>query len=219
MSERTIGVFLLDDHEIVRLGVRDLLEADPSITVVGEASTAAEAIARIPATRPDVALIDVGLPDGTGIEVCREVRNHHPEVACLILTSYSDEQALIDAILAGAAGYLLKQIRANELVEAVHRVAEGQSLIDPSMTAAVLDRIRHPEKYHDPLEDLSELERRILDLVAAGLTNKEIGAELYLAEKTVKNYISGLLAKLGVERRTEAAVLATRHQRRGYHLD
>jgi DNA-binding NarL/FixJ family response regulator len=208
----TIRVFLLDDHEVVRRGVRDLLMADGDIVVIGEASTAAEALAKLPGLRPDVALLDVRLPDGTGIEVCREIRSTLPDVACLMLTSFSDDEALVDAVLAGAAGYVLKQIRGNDLVNAVRTVAAGGSLLDPAMTKAVFDRLRSPEPEPEDqrLSQLTEQERRILELIAEGMTNRQIGDTLYLAEKTVKNYVSNLLTKLGMQRRTEAAVFATK---------
>ena len=208
---RPIRVFLGDDHEMVRRGVRTLLTDEPDIIVVGEAATAAVAVPAILSLRPDVALLDARLPDGDGVDVCRDVRDGHPEIACLMFTSYDDEKAVIAAIMAGAAGYLLKQVRGVDLVDAVRRVAAGQSLLDPAVTAAVLVRMRtgdpHPA---DPLAALTEQERRVLALIAEGLTNREIGGRLYLAEKTVKNYVSSLLAKLGLERRTQAAVLATR---------
>ena len=203
-----IRVFLLDDHEVVRRGLRDLLEAAGGIEVVGEAGTADEATRRIPPTRPDVAILDVRLPDGDGVTVCREVRSAHPEIQCLILTSFSDDEALFQAIMAGAAGYLLKQVRGTDLVDAVRRVAAGQSLLDPAVTAQVLERLRTPPKDDERLARLTEQERRILDLIAEGLTNRQIAERIHLAEKTVKNYVSNLLAKLGMERRTQAAVFA-----------
>jgi len=205
-----IRVFLLDDHEVVRRGLRELLEAAGGLEVVGEAGTADEAMRRIPPTRPHVAILDVRLPDGDGVEVCREVRSAHPEIQCLILTSFSDDEALFQAIMAGAAGYLLKQIKGNDLVDAVRRVAAGQSLLDPSVTARVLERLRNGPVQDERLARLTEQERKILDLIAEGLTNRQIGERMFLAEKTVKNYVSNLLAKLGMERRTEAAVFATR---------
>jgi DNA-binding NarL/FixJ family response regulator len=207
-----IRVFLLDDHEIVRRGVRELLEAEPDIEVVGEASSAAEALARVPATKPDVAVLDVRLPDGNGVAVCRELRSNMPELACLMLTSFADDEALFDAIMAGAAGYVLKQIRGNDLVGAVRTVAAGGSLLDPKAAAAVMERMRAP-KTADPLAGLTEQERRILDLIGEGLTNRQIGERMFLAEKTVKNYVSNLLSKLGLPRRTQAAVLATEVRR------
>jgi DNA-binding NarL/FixJ family response regulator len=210
----TVRVFLLDDHEVVRRGVRELLEAEEDLTVVGEAGTAAEALNRIPVLTPDVAVVDMRLPDGNGVEVCRDVRSSHPEVHCVILTSYSDDEALFDSIMAGAAGYLLKQIKGTDLVDAIRRVAAGQSLLDPTVTARVLERLRNGPVEDERLARLTEQERRILDLIAEGLTNRQIGERLFLAEKTVKNYVSNLLAKLGMERRTEAAVFAARLERR-----
>jgi DNA-binding NarL/FixJ family response regulator len=214
MDEAAIKIFLLDDHEVVRRGVRDLLEAEADFVVVGEASTAAEALARVPAVRPDVAVLDVRLPDGNGVEVCRELKSTLPDLACLMLTSFADDEALFDAIMAGAAGYVLKQIRGSDLVGAVRTVAHGGSLLDPKAAGAVMARMRAP-KAPDPLAGLSEQERRILELIGEGLTNREIGQRLFLAEKTVKNYVSNLLAKLGFHRRTQVAVLATevRNQR------
>jgi two-component system, NarL family, response regulator DevR len=183
--------------------------------VVGEAGTAAEALARIPAARPDVAVIDMRLPDGNGVEVCREVRSGNPDVQCVVLTSFADDEALFDSIMAGAAGYLLKQIKGNDLVDAIRRVAAGQSLLDPNVTERVLERLRNGPAQDERLARLSEQERKILDLIAEGLTNRQIGERLFLAEKTVKNYVSNLLSKLGMERRTEAAVFATRLARPG----
>ncbi len=209
-SGKTVRVFLLDDHEVVRRGVRDLLDAEHDLDVVGEASTAAEALARIPALRPDVAVLDVRLPDGDGVSVCREIRSRLPEVQCLMLTSFSDDEALFDAILAGAAGYVLKQIRGNDLVGAVRTVASGQSLLDPKTTARVMERLRAEADRKDPLAGLSEQERRVLELIGEGLTNRQIGERMFLAEKTVKNYVSSLLSKLGMERRTQAAVYSSR---------
>jgi len=209
----TIRVFLLDDHEIVRRGVRELLEVEDDITVVGEASTAAEALARIPLSTPDVAIVDMRLPDGNGVEVCREVRSGNPEVQCVVLTSFADDEALFDSIMAGAAGYLLKQIKGNDLVDAIRRVASGQSLLDPSVTERVLERLRNGPVEDERLARLTAQERNILDLIAEGLTNRQIGERLFLAEKTVKNYVSNLLGKLGMERRTEAAVFAARLER------
>lgn len=204
-----VRVFLLDDHEVVRRGLRDLLEAEDDLTVVGEAGTAEEARGRIPATSPDVAVLDVRLPDGDGIEVCREVRAAHPDIACLMLTSFSDDEAVYAAIMAGAAGYVLKQVRGTDLVDAVRRVGRGESLLDPAVTARVLERVRKGSE-PDELASLTPQERRILDLIAEGMTNRQIGEQLFLAEKTVKNYVSNLLAKLGMSRRTEAAVYAAR---------
>jgi DNA-binding NarL/FixJ family response regulator len=203
-------VFLLDDHEIVRRGVRDLLEAEDDLEVVGEASTGAQALDRIPVARPDVALLDVQLEFETGIEVAREIRSRHPEVTCLMLTSFADDEAMFDSIMAGAAGYVLKQVRGNELVDGIRRVAAGQSLLDPAMTTRVLDRLRDGQQQDERIASLTAQERRILDLLAEGLTNRQIGERLHLAEKTVKNYVSNVLMKLGMERRTEAAVYAAR---------
>jgi DNA-binding NarL/FixJ family response regulator len=209
-----IRVFLLDDHEVVRRGVRDLLETHDDITVVGEAGSAEEARNRIPICRPHVAVLDVQLPDGTGIEVCRDVRSDHPEIHCLMLTSFADDQALLDSVMAGASGYVLKQIRGSELVDDVRKVASGQSLLDPAAVKRMIDRLNAGSTAGggDPrLQGLSPQERRILDLLAEGLTNREIGERMFLAEKTVKNYVSNLLMKLGMKRRTEAAVFAARH--------
>jgi DNA-binding NarL/FixJ family response regulator len=208
-------VFLLDDHEVVRRGVRELLEAESDMDVVGEAGTAEEALARIPATAPEVAILDVRLPDGDGVEVCREIRSVHPDVACIMLTSYSDDEAVYAAIMAGASGYLLKQVRGTDLIEGVRRVARGESLLDPAVTARVLDRIRHREET-DELATLSNQEQTILELIAEGLTNRQIGERMFLAEKTVKNYVSNMLGKLGMSRRAEAAAYAARlSERRG----
>jgi two-component system response regulator DevR len=205
-----VRVFLLDDHEIVRRGVRELLEAEDDIEVVGEAETAERALARIPPTRPDVALLDVRLPDGDGVEVCREIRSRHPEIACVMLTSFSDDEALLQAVLAGASGYLLKQIRGTDIVDAVRRTAAGESLLDPAVTERLLARFRAPTETDERLTRLTPQERKILTLIADGLTNRQIAGEMHLAEKTVKNYVSSLLAKLGMERRTQAAVFAAR---------
>ncbi|MFJ6725256.1 response regulator [Streptomyces sp. NPDC091281] len=227
-----VRVFLLDDHEVVRRGVRDLLDDEPDITVVGEAGTVREALARVPAARPHVAVLDVRLPDGDGVSVCRELRSRLPDLACLMLTSFDDEEALLDSIMAGASGYVLKQIQGSDLVSAVRTVAAGRSLLDPSAAARLMARLRGEDPARptgaapgppssagaragapsgaDGLPALTEREREILALVGEGLTNRQIGQRLYLAEKTVKNHISRLLAKLGVERRVQAAVLATR---------
>jgi two-component system, NarL family, response regulator DevR len=205
-----IRVFLLDDHEIVRQGLRALLESQPGFEVVGEAATAAEAMARIPPIRPDVAVLDVRLPDGDGVQVCREVRAGSPEIQCLMLTSFADDEALFEAIMAGAAGYVLKQIKGTDIVDAIRRVAADQSLLDPDATRRVLERIRNPPEADDRLASLTPQERRILDLITDGLTNRQIAEEMFLAEKTVKNYVSNLLAKLGMERRTQAAVYGAR---------
>ena len=210
-------VFLLDDHEIVRRGLRELLEAEDDLEVVGEAGTAAEALARIPATRPDVAVLDVRLPDGDGVSVCRDVRSQHAAVRCLMLTSFSDDEALFSAIMAGASGYVLKQVRGTDLVDAVRRVGRGESLIDPSLTSRVLERLRGGDEDDDLLRQLSPQERTLLDLLAEGLTNRQIGERMFLAEKTVKNYVSNLLGKLNMGRRTEAAVYAARLAERRRH--
>jgi DNA-binding NarL/FixJ family response regulator len=206
-----IKVFLLDDHEVVRRGLKDLLESDGDIEVVGESGSAAEATRRIPALRPDVAVLDARLPDGSGIDVCREIRSREPKTSALILTSYDDDEALFAAIMAGASGYVLKQIRGNDLVDAVRRVASGQSLLDPAVTQQVLDRLRRGPEVDDALAPLTEQERRLLELIGQGLTNRQIAEQMFLAEKTIKNYVSNLLAKLGLERRTQAAVFATKH--------
>jgi DNA-binding NarL/FixJ family response regulator len=206
-------VFLLDDHEIVRRGLRELLESEGDLEVVGEAGTAEEALARIPVAKPDVAVLDVRLPDGDGVEVCREVRSRHPEIQCLMLTSYADDEALFSAIMAGAAGYVLKQVKGADLMDGVRRVARGESLLDPSVTRRVLERLRtKPED--DELSGLTDQERRILDFIAEGLTNRQIGERMFLAEKTIKNYVSNLLAKLGMSRRSEAAAYAARLEER-----
>jgi DNA-binding NarL/FixJ family response regulator len=206
----TIQVFLLDDHEIVRRGVRDLLEAEPDITVIGEAGTAAAALARIPALKPDVAILDIRLPDGDGVSVCRQIRSTMPQLACLMLTSFPDDEALFDAIMAGAAGYVLKQIRGTDLIGAIRTVASGQSLLDPEAASRVMRRMRDQATAPDPLAGLTEQERRILALIGEGLTNRQIGDRLFLAEKTVKNYVSALFAKLGMQRRAQAAAYAAR---------
>ena len=209
-SSEPIPVFLLDDHEVVRQGVRALLESTGQVVVVGEAGTGDEALPRVRASRPRVAILDVRLPDGNGVEVCREIRSDLPDVYCLMLTSYSDDEALFEAIMAGASGYVLKQVRGNELLQAVLRVARGESLLDPAVTGRVLKRLREPSAADERLARLTEQERRILDLIAEGCTNRQIGQRLHLAEKTVKNYVSNMLTKLGMERRTEAAVFAAR---------
>jgi DNA-binding NarL/FixJ family response regulator len=207
MSER-LAVFLVDDHEVVRQGVRALLESSGEIEVVGEADTYETALARVHAVRPTVAVLDVRLPDGNGVELCREIRSKDPSVSCLMLTSYSDDEALFEAIMAGASGYVLKQIRGSELVDAVLRVGRGEQLLDPSLTGRVLQRLRQPADEDQRLARLSEQERKVLLLIAEGLTNRQIGEKLFLAEKTVKNYVTSILSKLGMERRTEAAVFA-----------
>lgn len=205
-----IRVFLTDDHEIVRRGLRELLEADGACLVVGEAATAADALTRIPLARPEVAVLDVRLPDGDGIAVCRDIRSDHPDIHCLILTSYADDEALFAAIMAGASGYLLKQVRGTDLVGAVQAVAAGKSLLDPELTARVLERLRGNSEEDERLAQLTEQERKILLLIGEGMTNRQIAGEVHLAEKTVKNYVSNILSKLGMERRTQAAVFASR---------
>jgi DNA-binding NarL/FixJ family response regulator len=205
-----VRVFLLDDHEIVRRGVRELLEAEPDIEVVGEAGTAQAALARVPALRPDVAVLDVRLPDGDGVTVCRALRSRAPETACLMLTSFGDDEALLDAVMAGAAGYVLKQIRGTDLVGAVRAVASGKSMICPDTAGRLLARAGEQVRAADPLAGLTGQEWRILEHIGRGLTNRQIGEQLGLAEKTVKNYVSVLFAKLGMERRTQAAAYAAR---------
>ncbi|MFD3517993.1 response regulator [Streptomyces sp. NPDC058657] len=218
-EQNPIRVFLLDDHEVVRLGLTDLLDSEPDISVVGDAGSVEQALVRGPALRPDVAVLDVRLPDGDGISVCRELRSRMPELACLMLTSFDDEEALLDAIMAGAAGYVLKQLRGSDLVAAVRTVASGASLLDPSTTARLMRSLRAGPSsgpaLAPELASLSPRERDILALIGEGLTNREIGKDLYLSEKTVKNHISRLLAKLGVQRRVQAAVLATHLEQRG----
>ncbi|MCC5949652.1 MAG: response regulator transcription factor [Nitriliruptoraceae bacterium] len=204
-----IRVFLLDDHEVVRRGLKELIDAEDDIEVVGEAGTAGMALAGIGAKEPDVAVLDIRLPDGNGVEVCREVRARNPKIACLMLTSFGDDEALFNAIMAGAAGYLLKDIRGNDLIDAIRRVAAGDSLLDPSVTGKVLERLRKGDEEDPRLASLSDQERRILAHIAEGLTNRQIAEKMHLAEKTVKNYVSNLLAKLGMQRRTEAAVFYT----------
>jgi len=203
-----IRVFLVDDHPIVRMGVRDLLEAEPDIKVIGEAGTATSALARIPALQPDVALLDVRLPDGDGVAVCRELRSRLPRLACLMLTSYTDDDALMGAIMAGAAGFVGKQIVGTDLLNAVRTVAGGGSLLDARASAALMDRLRRQHEVGDPLHDLTDQERAVFNLIGEGLTNRQIGERLFLAEKTVKNYVSHVLAKLSMQRRTQAAVLS-----------
>jgi two-component system response regulator DevR len=207
-----IRVFLLDDHEVVRRGIKELLESEGDIEVVGESGLAQEAVRRIPALRPHVAILDGRLPDGTGMEVCREVRSVDPSIKALILTSYDDDEALFSAIMAGAAGYILKQVRGNDLVDTVRRVAAGESTLDPSVTARVLDRVRNGPPRDQQLEALTAQEQKILELIGEGLTNRQIAERMYLAEKTVKNYVSSMLAKLGLTSRTQAAIFATKHQ-------
>ena len=214
-ADHPIRVFLLDDHEIVRRGLKELIEADGDMTVVGEAGTASEALVRIPATSPRVAVLDVRLPDGNGVEVCRDIRSSHPDIACLMLTSFSDDEAMLDAILAGASGYALKQIRGTDLVESIRTVASGRSLLDSRAADRVRERLRRgPDGDDDRLKHLTAQERRILDLLAEGRSNRQIADTLFLAEKTVKNYVSNVLAKMGMSRRTEAAVYAARLEER-----
>jgi two-component system, NarL family, response regulator DevR len=221
-EKEKITVFLLDDHEVVRRGVHELLAVEEDIEVVGEAGTAADALTRIPATRPDVAVLDVRLPDGSGVEVCREIRSRDENIKCLMLTSFADDEALFDAIMAGASGYVLKAIRGNELLSAVRDVAAGRSLLDPVATARVLERLRGgsgPGSRDEKLASLTDQERRILDLIGEGLTNRAIGERLHLAEKTIKNYVSGLLSKLGMERRSQAAAYVARLQAEKFQAD
>jgi DNA-binding NarL/FixJ family response regulator len=209
-SDAPIRVYLLDDHEVVRQGLRALLSSAEGIEVVGESGTAEEATARIPALRPDVAVLDGRLPDGTGIEVCRAIRSVDPSINALVLTSYDDDEALFGAIMAGASGYVLKDVRGNDLVKAVRHVAAGKSLIDPELTAKLLERVRNGPATAPELSSLTEQEFKLLTYIAEGLTNRQIGERMYLSEKTVKNYVSSILGKLGLERRTQAAVLASR---------
>jgi DNA-binding NarL/FixJ family response regulator len=212
----TTRVFLLDDHEIVRRGLRELIEAEEDLVVVGEAGTAEEAYGRIPATSPHVAVLDVRLPDGDGIEVCREVRSKHPDISCIMLTSFSDDDAVYAAIMAGASGYVLKQVRGSDLIDGIRRVAAGESLLDPSVTTRVLERLRRQDDDED-VARLTDQERKILELISEGLTNRQIGERMFLAEKTVKNYVSNMFAKLGMSRRTEAAAYAARLSERRSH--
>ncbi|MDA8290065.1 MAG: response regulator transcription factor [Actinomycetota bacterium] len=212
----TVRVFILDDHEVVRRGLKDLVESEADLEVVGEASSVAEAEAVLPLCAPDVAVVDIRLPDGDGIAVCREIRSTMPGVACLVLTSFADDEALVAAVLAGASGYLLKQVRGNDLLASIRRAAAGESLLDPALVARAHEHLDQ-EGDSERLDRLSRQERRILALIARGMTNREIASELTLAEKTVKNYVSSVLDKLGLSRRTEAAVFAVRaeqHDRR-----
>ena len=214
-----VRVFLIDDHEVVRQGVSALLASQPDMVVAGEAATAAQALARVPALRPDVAVLDVRLPDGDGVHVCRELRAKLPGLACLMLTSYGDDEALFESVMAGAAGYVLKEVRGADLINAIRVVAAGGSLLDQTATAQLFTRLRAQSSAEDPLHQLTEQERRVLELIGHGMTNRQIGAELFLAEKTVKNYVSSLLAKLGMQRRTQAAVFATELRERSHHKD
>jgi len=209
MAVMTIRVFLADDHEVVRRGVRDLIDHEDDMSVVGEASSGEEALTRIALCKPDVAVLDVRLGEDSGIEVARDIRSAHPDVRCLMLTSFADDEALVDSIVAGAAGYVLKQVRGNELLDGIRRVAAGESLLDPAVTTRVLDRLRHADE-DDRTGALTGQELKILDLLAEGLTNRQIADRMHLAEKTVKNYVSNLLSKMGMSRRTEAAVYAAR---------
>jgi two-component system response regulator DevR len=204
-----LRVFLVDDHEVVRRGVADLLDEDDELTVIGQAGSVSEALARIPALRPDVAVLDVRLPDGNGVELARELRSKLPELNCLMLTSYTDEQAMLDAIMAGASGYVIKDIKGMDLVSAVREVGAGRSLLDARATAALMAKLRQTAEKKGPLSQLTEQERTLLELIGEGLTNRQISERMFLAEKTVKNYVSRLLTKLGMERRTQAAVLVT----------
>jgi two-component system, NarL family, response regulator DevR len=206
----SLGVFLLDDHQVVRTGLRTLLEASDDIVVVGEAGTSAEALARIPPTKPNVAILDVRLPDGSGVEVCREIRSSFPEIACLMLTSYADDEALVASIMAGAAGYVVKQVSSIDLLDTIRRAGAGQSLFDPALTERVLERLREGPRADPRLASLTPQERRILDLIAEGYTNRHIAETMFLAEKTVKSYVSNVLSKLGMERRSQAATFAAR---------
>jgi DNA-binding NarL/FixJ family response regulator len=210
-GSKKIRVYILDDHEVVRRGLKELLESEDDIEVVGEAGLARVAARRVPALQPDVAILDGRLPDGTGIDVCREIRSSNPSIAALILTSYDDDEALFSAIMAGAAGYVLKQVEGDELVDTVRHVAAGKSALDPAITAKVLDRLRNGPDQDPALEPLSAQERKILEHIGEGMTNRQIGEAMFLSEKTVKNYVSNLLAKLGLERRTQAAVFAAKH--------
>lgn len=208
-----VKVFLVDDHEVVRRGLVDLLGADPELDVVGEAGSVAEAMGRVPAARPDVAVLDVRLPDGNGIELCRDLLSRMPDLRCLILTSYTSDEAMLDAILAGASGYVVKDIKGMELARAVKDVGAGRSLLDNRAAAALMAKLRGAAEKQDPLSGLTDQERTLLGLLSEGLTNKQIADRMFLAEKTVKNYVSRLLAKLGMERRTQAAVFATELKR------
>jgi two-component system, NarL family, response regulator DevR len=218
IGSMVLRIFLVDDHEVVRRGVRDMLEAEDDFEVVGEAGSVTDALNRIPTVNPDVAVLDVRLPDGSGVELCRELRSSRPELACLMLTSFDDDEALFEAIVAGAAGYVLKQVKGSDIVDAVRQVGAGRSLLDPMMTSRVMERLRRGSAEDQRLAGLSGQERKILELLAEGKTNRQIAGEMFLAEKTVKNYVSNLLTKMGMSRRTEAAVYAARqaerHQRK-----
>ncbi len=212
-TEAPVRIFLLDDHEVVRRGIAELLSAVPGFEVVGEAGTAGETLARVLASRPDVAVLDARLPDGSGIDVCRDIRSALPSTYCLILTSYDDQDAVLASVLAGASGYVLKEVRTAGLVDAIRQVAMGRSLIDPAVITQVVDRVRDGSPQDSRLAALTQREREVLDLITDGLTNRQIGERMFLAEKTVKNYVSSLLSKLGMQRRTQAAVFGseTRH--------
>jgi two-component system, NarL family, response regulator DevR len=212
-----LRIFLVDDHEVVRRGVRELLDAEDDFEVVGEAGTVEDAINRVPALNPDVAVLDVRLPDGSGVELCRELRSTHPHLACLMLTSFDDDEALFEAIIAGASGYVLKQVKGSDIVNAVRQVGAGRSLLDPKMTSRVMERLRNGAPEDPRIASLSGQERKILELLAEGKTNRQIASEMFLAEKTVKNYVSNLLMKMGMSRRTEAAVYAARQAERHNH--
>jgi two-component system response regulator DevR len=214
-----LTVFLVDDHEMVRRGVADLLNEEEDLRVIGQASLVSEALARILALRPDVAVLDIRLPDGNGVELCRELKSQLPDLACLMLTSFTDEQAMMDAILAGAAGYVIKDIKGLELVSAIRTVGAGRSLLDNRAAAALMERLRAGSEEPGPLADLTEQERAVLDLIGEGLTNRQIAERMFLSEKTVKNYVSRLLGKLGMERRTQAAVLVTEIRDRRYRSE
>jgi DNA-binding NarL/FixJ family response regulator len=204
----TIRIFVLDDHELVRTGLQTLLECEDDMDVVGQAATAQQGLEQIAALKPDVAILDVRLPDGSGIEVCREIRSAYPNIACLMLTSYADDEALFSAIMAGAAGYVLKEIGGSDLIGDIRRVSQGASLIDANLSKDIFDRLRKSQKTEARLSSLSPQERKVLDLIAQGRSNRQIAEEIFLAEKTVKNYVSSLLSKLGMQRRTEAGVYA-----------
>jgi two-component system response regulator DevR len=210
-----LRVFLVDDHEVVRRGVADLLDEDETLTVIGQAANMSQALARIPALQPDVVVLDVRLPDGNGVELARELRSRLPGLKCLMLTSYTDEQAMLDAIMAGASGYVIKDIRGFDLVSAVRDVGAGRSLLDARATAALMSKLRESAEKKGPLAQLSDQERALLELIGEGLTNRQIADRMFLAEKTVKNYVSRLLTKLGMQRRTQAAVLATELRNQG----
>ncbi len=214
MLTMVVRIFLLDDHEIVRTGLRSLLEIEEDIVVVGEAGTVEEALGRIPAVRPDLAVLDVRVPDGSGMQVCREVRARHPEIACVMLTSYASDEALVAAVMAGAAGYILKQVGGSDLVDKLRRAAAGESLFDAVATQRALERIAIGRPEDSQLASLTPQQRRILTYIAEGMTNRQIGEAMFLAEKTVKNYVSNLLPKIGMERRAQAASYAARLKER-----